>query len=104
MKINYCTNDYKDAFKEIARFNKYINGLPRNIKPYLNHRTFKSIYRIYVFDTRYQNDHIGPQPIQLHLKFAVAVADVICHALLLTRRIVIVKNNGNEKLDIVSLL
>ena len=47
---------------------------------YINHRTFKSSYGIYVFDTRCQNDHIGPQPIQLSLIFAVAVADIICHA------------------------
>ena len=46
------------------------NGLPHNIKPYINHRTFKSSDRIYVFDTRYQNDHIGPQPIQFNFKFS----------------------------------
>ena len=32
------------------------------ILDYIYHRTFKSSYRIYVFDTRYQNNHIGPQP------------------------------------------
>ena len=47
------------------------NGLPHNIKPYINHRTFKSSYRIYVFDTRYQNDHIGPQPIQIILNLVL---------------------------------
>ena len=26
----------------------------RLIKPYINHRAFKSGYRIYVFDTKYQ--------------------------------------------------
>ena len=50
------------------------------IKPYINHRTFKSGYRKYVIDTRYQNDYIGPQPIELNLKFSAAVADVICQA------------------------
>ena len=53
------------------------NGLPHNIKPYINHRTFKSSYRIYVFDTRYQSDHIGPQPIQLNFKFSAAVMSCI---------------------------
>ena len=52
MNINYATNNYNEAFKEIVNFNKDYNGLPHNIKPYLNHRTFKSSSRMYVFDTR----------------------------------------------------
>ena len=63
MNINYGTNNYNEAFKEIVSFNKDYNGLPHNMKPYINHRTFKSSYRIYVFDTRYPSDHIGPQPL-----------------------------------------
>ena len=52
MKLNYGTNNYNEAFKEIVSFNKDYNGLPHNIKPYKNHRTFKSSYRIYLFDIR----------------------------------------------------
>ena len=52
MNINYGTNNYNEAFKEIVSFNKDYSGLPHNIKPYINHRTFKSSFRIYVFDTR----------------------------------------------------
>ena len=62
MNIIYGTKNYNKAFKKMVTFKDY-NGLPHNIKPYINHRTFKSIYRIHVFDTRYQSDHIGPQPI-----------------------------------------
>ena len=102
MNINYGTNNYNEAFKEIVSFNKDYNGLPHNIKPYINHRTFKSIYRIYVFDTRYQSDHIGPQPIQLNFKFSAAVADVICHALVLTRKVISVNSDGNKMVDIIS--
>ena len=80
MNINYGTNKYNEAFREIVSFNKDYNGIPHNIKPYINHRTFKSNYRIYVFDTSYQSDHIDPQTIQLNFKFSAAVADVICHA------------------------
>ena len=101
MNINYGTNKYETS-KEIVNFNKDYNGLPHNIKPYINHRTFKSSYRIYVFDTRYQNDHIGPQPIQLNFKFSDAVADVICHALVLTRKVFSVNSDGNKLVDIVS--
>ena len=57
MNIRYGTNNYNEAFKEIDIFNEDYNGLPHNIKPYINHRTFKSSYRINVFDTRYQNNH-----------------------------------------------
>ena len=44
MNINYGANNYNEAFKEIVSFNKDYNGLPHNIKPYINHRTFKSNY------------------------------------------------------------
>ena len=83
MNIIYGTNNYNEAFKEIVNIYKDYNGLPHNIKPYINDRTFKSSYRIFVFDTRYQNDHIGLQPIQLNFKFSVAVADII-----LTRKVI----------------
>ena len=102
MNINYGTNNYNEAFKEIVSFNKDYNGLAHNIKPYINHRTFKSNYRIYVFDTRYQSDQIGPQPMQLNLKFSAAVADVICHALVLTRKVISVNSDGNKMVDIIS--
>ena len=102
MNISYGANNYNEAFKEIVSFNKDYNGLPHNIKPYINHRTFKSNYRIYVFDTRYQSDHIGPQPIQLNFKFSDGVADVICHALVLTRKVISVNSDGNKMVDIVS--
>ena len=94
MNINYGANKYNEAFKEIVSFNKDYNGLPHKIKPNLNHRVFKSNYRIYVFDTRYQSDHIGPQTIQLNFKFSAAVADVICHALVLTRKVISVNSDG----------
>ena len=42
LNINYGANNYNEAFKEIVNFNKEYNGLPHNIKPYINHRTFKS--------------------------------------------------------------
>ena len=102
MNINYETNNYNEAFKEIVSLNKDYNGLPHNIKPYINHRTFKSSCRIYVFDTRYQRDHIGPQPIQLNFKFSAAVADVTCHALVLTRKVISVSSDGNKVVDIIS--
>ena len=104
MNINYGTNNYKEAFKEIVSFNKDYNGLPHNIKPYINHRTYRSSYRIYVFDTRYQKDHIGLQPIQLNFEFCAAVAGVICQALVLTRKDISVNSGGNKMVDIVSYL
>ena len=102
MNITYGTNNYNEAFKQVVIFNKDYIGLPHNIKPYINHRTFKSNYRICVFDTRYQSDHIGPQPIQINFNFCAAVADVICHALVLTRNVISVNSDGNKMVDIVS--
>ena len=43
---NYCKSSYYGAFKEIAHLKKDYNGLPHNIKPFINHRMFKSSYRI----------------------------------------------------------
>ena len=102
LNINYGANNYNEAFKEIFSINKDYNGLPHIIKPYTNRRTFKSSYRIYVFDTRNQSDHIGPQPIQLIFKFSAAVADVICHALVLTRKVISVNSDGNKMVYIIS--
>ena len=102
ININYGTNNYNEAFKEIVSFNKDYNGLPHNIKPYINHRTYKSSYRIYVFDTRYQSDHIGPQPKNPNFKISAAVADVLCHALVLTRKVISVNSDGNKMVDIIS--
>ena len=102
MNINSGTNYDNEVFKEIVKFNKDYNGLPHNIKPHINHKAFKSSYRIYVFDTRYQKDHIGPQAIQLNFKFSAAVADVICHAVSLTRKVISVNSDGNKMVDIIS--
>ena len=102
MDINYGTKNYKKAFKEIVNFNKDYSGIPHNVKPYINHRTIKSSYRIFVFDTRYQNDHIGPQPKQLNFQFSAAVADVICHALVLTRKVIDVNSDGIKTVDNIS--
>ena len=78
MNISYGTNKYSEAFKEIVYFIKDYNGLPHNIKPYINQKKFKSSYRIFVIETRYKNNHIGPLPIQPNFKISAAVADVIC--------------------------
>ena len=102
MNINYGTNNYNEAFKEIVSFNKDYNGLSHNIKPYINHRTFKSNNRIYVIDTRYRSDHIVPQPIQVNFKFSAALEDVICHALVLTRKVITVNSDGKKMVDIIS--
>ena len=102
MNINYGANNYIDSFNENVNFNKDYNRLSHNIKPYINHRTFKSSYRLYVFDTRYENDHIGPQPIQLSCKFSTAVANVICQALVLTRKVISVNSDGNKMVDVIS--
>ena len=102
MNINYDGNNYNEAFKEIVNFNKDYNRLPHNIKPYMNQRKFKNSYRIYVFDSRYQSDHIGPQPIQLNFKFSAANVDVICHAIVLTRKVISVNSDGSKMVDIIS--
>ena len=38
----------------------------------------------------------------LNFKFSAAVADVICHALVLTRHVISVNCDGNKRVDIVS--
>ena len=72
MNVDYDVKIYNEAFRYIVTF----IGIPDHNKPYKNHRTFKRS----LFDTRYQRDHIGTQPIQLNFKFRVAVPNVLCHA------------------------
>ena len=43
MNIRYGTKKYNKTFKEIGYFNNDYIRLPRNIKPYVNHRTFKVV-------------------------------------------------------------
>ena len=102
MNINNGIKNYNEAIKEIDNFNKDYNGLPHKLKAYIYHTTFKSNYRIYVFNSRYQSDYIGPQPIELNFKFSAAVADVIFHALLTSRKVVSVNSDGNKMVDIIS--
>ena len=102
MNINYGTKNYKEAIKKIVNFNIDYSGLPHNSKPNTNHRRFKSSYRIYVFDTRYQNDHRGPQTTQPNFKFSAAVADVIRLGLVLTRKVIRSNSDGNKMVDNMS--
>ena len=94
--IIYGNNNCNEAFKEIVNFNKYYNGLPHYIK------VSTSSYRIYVFNTSYQNDDIDAHPIQFNFKFSVAVAVVICHALVLPRKLISVNSDGNKIVDVIS--
>ena len=102
MNFNYGTTNYNEPFKEIVDYNKDYKELTHKNKPHINHRIFENSYEIYLFDTSYQNDHIGPQPIQLIFKFSVAVADVICHALVLTRKVISVNSDRNKMVDVLS--
>ena len=51
MNITLDADYYNEVFKVITSLNKNYNGLPNIIKPYINHRLFKSNKRIYIFDT-----------------------------------------------------
>ena len=91
MNNNYGTNNHNKAF---VNFNKTFKGLSQNIKSYINHRRLKSSDRLSEFDTKYQNGHLCLQPIQLSFIFTVAVADVICHALVITRKVISAISDG----------
>ena len=83
-------------------FNRNFIGLLYSIKPYINHRSFKRNFRIYIFDTRYQKNHIRAQAMQLNFKFVRGVADIICHALVLTKKNISFNSDGSKMVDIVS--
>ena len=102
MIINYGANNYNFAYKKILSFNRNYNGLIDSIEPYINHRSFKRSYRINIFDTRYQRDHIGARAIESNFEFARGVAQIIWHAIVLTRRIFTVNSGGSTMVDIAS--
>ena len=79
---------------EIESFNRKYHGLLD--------RTFKCSYRVYLVDKGYQKGHIRAQAIQLNNKIARAVADIVCHALELTRKITSVNSGCTKMVDKVS--
>ena len=99
---NYGADNYNVAYNEIVNFNRNYNRLLDSIQPYKTYRTFKSSYIIHLFDSRYQRDHIGAQTKHLNFKFARGVADIICHALVLTRKIVSFNIDDSKMVHIVS--
>ena len=103
MNINYSTSISSAAFKETVCFTRNYNGLLDSTKTYKNNRTFRTSYGIF-FYTRYQKDHIGVQAIQLSFTIDPALADIVCHALPLTRMIVSVNSDGNKMIVNVSWL
>ena len=102
MNRYYGNNIYNDVFKDTLIFKPSYGGLPNNIKPYKNCRTFKRNYKKCVFDTRYQNDHIEPIPIQTNFELVAAFADVIFHALALTKKIISMNTDDHKIVDTVS--
>ena len=101
MTINSGANIYNVAYKMVVNFNRNYNGLLDNVKTYINHRKLKSSHRMYIFDTRCQKDHIRAHAIQLNLKFVRGVADIICQALVLNRRIISVNSDDSKMVAMV---
>ena len=58
MTNNYGTINYNKLYKETISFNRNYNGILDGFKPYINHRTLK-ILAEYIFDNKYQREHIG---------------------------------------------
>ena len=54
-----------------------------------------------MFDTSYRGDRIEERVIQLTFKFSRGVADIVCHALVLTRTIISITSDGSKSVDIV---
>ena len=52
--VSYAANNYNVAYKEIIKLNRNYYRALDSIKPHINQRTFKSNFRIYLFDSRYQ--------------------------------------------------
>ena len=65
--INCGANNYNAEDKESVKFNRNYNGLLESIKPFIINRKFKSNYRVYIFVTRYQRDHIGAPATQFQI-------------------------------------
>ena len=71
-------------------------------KKHINHRTNKKNYKISIFDTKHQRDHVEVRAIQFIFKFSHGVADIVSHALVLTRKIISVSSEGINLVYIVS--
>ena len=101
MTLNYARNDYDDAYNEVQNF--YYNNVSSIQEPGISRRDFKEHYNFYIFDLRYQKEHISAQQLQLQFKFSAAPgAGFVARALVLTRRILSVSTDGRTMIDIIS--
>ena len=57
---------------------------------------------MYVLNTRYEIDFVAPKFIQINIKVANAVNNVICHALVSIKKVVVVHSVQGEMVNITS--
>ena len=102
MTIKYHTDKYDEAFKEIISSDNNYNGLHYFIILYKNQRALKNDYRIFIGETRYQNDHIRPQRLEGNFKLIAAFNNAVYNTLVFTKKVITVFSNCNKMVDIVS--
>ena len=63
-------------------------------------------YNFYVFDLGKQKDHIASQPIRSEFKFstAIAVADYVAYALVLTLKLISISSDGQRNFDLLEIV
>ena len=101
MKIDYTRNIYDDAYNEVLSFYKNQIGLPHI--PLISRAEFKANYNFYIFDLRYQPEHISAQPMKVFFEFANAPgAGISAHALVLKKTLISISSDGRKMLDLVN--
>ena len=64
---------------------------------------FKANYNFYIFDLRYQPEHISAQPMKVFFEFANApAAGISAHALVLKKTLISISSDGRKMLDLVN--
>ena len=101
MKIDYTRNIYDDAYNEVLSFYKNQIGLPHI--PLISRAEFKANYNFYIFDLRYQPEHISAQPMKVFFEFANApAAGISAHALVLKKTLISISSDGRKMTDLVN--
>ena len=74
--------------------------------PYISFKEFKDLYNLYIFDIKYQKEHLSAQEITIDFQFRqgydVKALNMTAYALVLKNKMISVSTDGSKMFDIIS--
>ena len=97
--MNYEQNDYIEQYKDLKLFLKEYIG-EQLMSPFISYPDMKTKYPIEIIDLRHQADHITPKKIQLILEYGADPENARFFLILIRRREIESKSDGNKLIEI----